>query len=213
MSQISLKMCARRAVRVTSVFSSAAASLRVRTDRDVWRAENCVRNTSGSRTHTRNNKASEWDETTRHQNELKQQGIRIRFSIIKFFLKSRFPSPRAHLTWCCRRPGWLRPTGCTWTGCRCPSPSRPPSSAAPASPSSSPSSSEETRGASAQSSWWSKEKGAWWGEHGRRYLDKDRRGGSSFFNLAPAPFFAGAFNNYGAYERGSCCKMFREERI
>lgn len=43
-------MCARRAVRVTSVFSSAAASLRVRTDRDVCRAENCVRNTSGKRT-------------------------------------------------------------------------------------------------------------------------------------------------------------------
>lgn len=49
MSHISLKMCARRAVRVTSVFSSAAASLRVRTDRDVCRAENCVRNTSGNR--------------------------------------------------------------------------------------------------------------------------------------------------------------------
>lgn len=40
-------MCARRAVRVTSVFSSAAASLRVRTDREVCKAENCVRKTSG----------------------------------------------------------------------------------------------------------------------------------------------------------------------
>lgn len=33
-------------MRVTSVFSSAAASRRVRTERDVCRAENCVRKTS-----------------------------------------------------------------------------------------------------------------------------------------------------------------------
>lgn len=35
-------------MRVTSVFSSAAASLRVRTEREVCRAENCVRKTSGN---------------------------------------------------------------------------------------------------------------------------------------------------------------------
>lgn len=71
MSQISLKMCARRAVRVTSVFSSAAASLRVRTDRDVCRAENCVRNTSG-------NKAQEFLNYTSN------------FSNISFILNFRF---------------------------------------------------------------------------------------------------------------------------
>lgn len=45
-SQISLKIWARRAARATSMFSSAAASRLVRTDRAVCRAENWVMKTS-----------------------------------------------------------------------------------------------------------------------------------------------------------------------
>lgn len=48
-SQISLKICARRAARATSRFSSAAAKRLVRTDLAVCRAENWVMKTSAKR--------------------------------------------------------------------------------------------------------------------------------------------------------------------
>lgn len=154
MSHISLKMCARRAVRVTSVFSSAAASLRVRTDRDVCRAENCVRNTSGNR-----------GTSIMYKDFIQFYFI---FHLLDFFYVLRNPqntltikstqiyitplSLYAHLTLCCHRHGWLLPSGCIWRGYWRPSLSHPLSSAAPVSPSSSPSSSGGTLGASAQSS-------------------------------------------------------------
>lgn len=91
MSQISLNMCARRAVRVTSVFSSAAASLRVRTEREVCSAENCVKKTSGK---------------TRHAMLILPTLSRVKLK--KWSTEEKHMA--THLIWCCRHPGWLLPS-------------------------------------------------------------------------------------------------------
>lgn len=137
-SQISLKMCARRAVRVTSVFSSAAASLRVRTERDVCSAENCVKNTSGK--------------DTKCKQRLESNCRNYKLACI-LSVGWRETHGHTHLTWCCRHHEWLLPSVCKETGHYSPFLDLPLFSKAPVSHASSPSFGAGTLDVLAQSSW------------------------------------------------------------
>lgn len=148
------------------------------------------RTASGTRLeagHTRNNKASEWDETTRHQNELLPHQIlpQVEVSVPSCSPDLMLPSSRMtppHRVYMDRLPVSL--------------------SLSPSLFSSSCFSlifsqflRRNTRCFSTKFLTIEREGRMMGRQHGRRYLDKDWRGGS----------FTGAFNNYGAYKRGNFC--------